>query len=67
MDVKVRPVGGGSHWPATEDEAIAWLRQRGGTADRELDDLETFADAVLAWRMRSLGFAAEYSWTRWRI
>jgi hypothetical protein len=58
MDVEVRQAGDGPHWPASEAQAIAWLRQRGGAADQRLDDRKTLVDAVLAWRMLGPGVAA---------
>jgi hypothetical protein len=53
VEVEVHPADDGPHWPATEDQAIAWLRQRGGAADQRLDDRMTLADAVVA--LRRLG------------
>ncbi len=38
-------------WPGTEDQAKAWLRQRGGAADQQLAERTILADVVLALQM----------------
>ncbi len=59
MGAEGHPVGDDPRWPATEDQAIAWLQQRGGAADQRLADRTTLASAVLAWQQVGLGFAVE--------
>ena len=46
--VKQNAAAGDLRWPGTEDQAKAWLRQRGGAADQQLAKSTILADVVLA-------------------